>query len=228
MAPEDRYRIFAEKIYPLLVEARQVLAAEAYCLDNGRVAVEPVWLMGVGLLQFLSRVPDRQAAELVRYHAGRNLAFGAQFFGMSGTGGTFLEPVGRWAERFREHGVRIASICVGGDVAGAFFLHRVDRVGPARRTIRLVFDVGSLPEQVGIGGDGGRGLLVFDCPLQLGAINVPAVDGTGPLLGFVDGVAEVGNGDGRQDADDGHYDHDFNEGESGVGFGFHCANACWS
>lgn len=85
---------------------------------------------------------------------------------------------------------------MGGDVAGAFFLHRVERVGPARRAIRLVLDIGRFPEQVGIGGSGGRGLLVFDGPLQLGAINVPAVEGAGPLLGFVDGVAEVGNGDG--------------------------------
>jgi transposase len=71
---EDRYRIFSEVIYPLLVEARSVLEEEAYCLDNGRVAIEPVWLLGVGLLQFIDRVPDRQALELLHYHAGWNLA----------------------------------------------------------------------------------------------------------------------------------------------------------
>jgi hypothetical protein len=75
---EDRYRIFAEEIYPRLVEARRALGAEAYCLDNGRVGVEPVLLTGVGLLQFLDRVPDRQAVELLRYHAGWNLALHRQ------------------------------------------------------------------------------------------------------------------------------------------------------
>ncbi|HVX57040.1 MAG TPA: transposase [Candidatus Saccharimonadales bacterium] len=75
---EDRYRIFAEKIYPLLVEARRALEQGAYCLDNGRGGVEPVLLMGVGLLQFLDRAPDRQAVELLRYHAGWNLALHRQ------------------------------------------------------------------------------------------------------------------------------------------------------
>lgn len=70
----DRYRIFAQKIYPLLVQARDVLAKEAYCLDNGRTAVEPLLVMGVSLLQFMERVPDRQALELLRYHWGWNLA----------------------------------------------------------------------------------------------------------------------------------------------------------
>ena len=31
----------------------------------------------------------------------------------------------------------------------------------------------------------------------------------------VAGAHEVGNGDRRQEADDGHHDHDFNEGEAG-------------
>lgn len=71
----DRYRVFGQQIYPLLVAARQVLELEAaYCLDNGRAGIEPVWLLGVGLLQFLERVPDRQAVELLKYHVGWNLA----------------------------------------------------------------------------------------------------------------------------------------------------------
>jgi DDE family transposase/transposase-like protein DUF772 len=70
---EDRYRIFAEVIYPVLVQCREEYA-EAYVLDNGRAGVEPVWLAGVGLLQFIDRVPDRGAVEMLRYHAGWNLA----------------------------------------------------------------------------------------------------------------------------------------------------------
>jgi transposase len=65
----DRYRLFASQIYPLLVEARAQLEA-CYCLSNGRPAVEPVLLLGVSVLQFLERVPDRQAVELVKYHLG--------------------------------------------------------------------------------------------------------------------------------------------------------------
>ena len=65
----DRYRLFARKIYPLLVEARPQLES-CYCLNNGRPGVEPVLLLGVSVLQFLERVPDRQAAEMVKYHLG--------------------------------------------------------------------------------------------------------------------------------------------------------------
>jgi transposase len=65
----DRYRLFAEKIYPLLVEARGELE-ECYCPDNGRPSVEPVLILGVTLLQFVERVPDREGVERLRYHLG--------------------------------------------------------------------------------------------------------------------------------------------------------------
>lgn len=71
--PTDRYRLFAQKIYPLLVAARPKLEA-LYCADNGRSAVEPVLLAGVSLWQYLEGVPDREAEELLRYHAGWNFA----------------------------------------------------------------------------------------------------------------------------------------------------------
>ncbi len=73
--PQDRFRIFAERIYPLLLRARPVLAG-CYCADNGRPAVEPVVLMGISLLQFMERESDRSAMEQVRYHAGWKLALG--------------------------------------------------------------------------------------------------------------------------------------------------------
>jgi transposase len=72
-AANDRYRLFAEKIYPLLLRARKDLAS-AYCADNGRPAVEPVLLLGVSLLQYLEGAPDRQAVDLLRYHSGWNFA----------------------------------------------------------------------------------------------------------------------------------------------------------
>jgi len=69
----DRYRLFARKVYPVLAQARSELEA-CYCADNGRVAVEPVLLMGISLLQYLEGIPDRQAVEMVHYHAGWNFA----------------------------------------------------------------------------------------------------------------------------------------------------------
>lgn len=76
-SPTDRYRLFAQKVYPVLVQSRSPLES-CYCADNGRVAVEPVLLLGVSLLQYLEAIPDRQAVEWVRYHAGWNFALNRQ------------------------------------------------------------------------------------------------------------------------------------------------------
>ena len=70
---QDKYKLFATKIWPILVEQRQELE-ELYDAGNGRPAIEPVVLFGVLIFQFLERVPDRQAAELVKYHLGWKLA----------------------------------------------------------------------------------------------------------------------------------------------------------
>lgn len=71
----DRYLIFAQKIWPLLAGARGELA-KCYCENNGRAGVEPVVLLGVAILQFMERLPDRQAAEAFKYHLGWKLALG--------------------------------------------------------------------------------------------------------------------------------------------------------
>jgi len=76
-APTDRYRLFAKLVYPRLVAARAALE-ECYCADNGRVAIEPVLMLGVGILQDLDGMPDRQAVEMLRYHAGWNFALNRQ------------------------------------------------------------------------------------------------------------------------------------------------------
>lgn len=70
---QDKYKLFATQIWPLLAKSREELEA-CYVLDNGRPGVEPVVLLGVLIFQFLERVPDRQAAELVKYHLGWKLA----------------------------------------------------------------------------------------------------------------------------------------------------------
>src|SRR5438093_405710 len=81
--PEDRFRIFAQKIYPRLVAARPELM-KAYCAENGRPAIEPVLLLGVSLLQYSEGASDREALELLAYHTGwalgLNCAVGEQSF----------------------------------------------------------------------------------------------------------------------------------------------------
>jgi transposase len=76
-ATTDRYRLFAKLVYPKLVSARGTLE-KCYCADNGRVALEPVLMLGVSILQELDGMPDRQAVEMVRYHAGWNFALNRQ------------------------------------------------------------------------------------------------------------------------------------------------------
>jgi len=58
----DRYRLFAQKIYPLLVESRPRLEA-CYCLTNGVRGSSRCccWEQCAAVLE---RVPDRQAVEL--------------------------------------------------------------------------------------------------------------------------------------------------------------------
>ncbi len=78
IAPElfsesDKYKLFAKKVWPVLARCREQLE-ECYQADNGRPGVEPVVLLGVLIFQFLERVPDRQAVELVKYHLGWKLA----------------------------------------------------------------------------------------------------------------------------------------------------------
>jgi len=75
--PSDRYRIFFERILPVLWRKRDLLR-DLYCEDNGRPAVEPVVAMGVTLLQFMEKVPDRQAAENARLHLGWKYALGLE------------------------------------------------------------------------------------------------------------------------------------------------------
>jgi hypothetical protein len=80
--PTDRFRLFREKILPILWAKREALC-ELYCEENGRASIEPVVLFGATLLQFMEKVPDRQAAENVRVHVGWKFALDLE---MSDTG----------------------------------------------------------------------------------------------------------------------------------------------
>jgi len=95
----DRYRLFANLIYPHLAQTRDTLA-KCYCTENGRTALEPVLMLGVSLLQELDGVPDRQAVELLRYHAGWNFALNRQL----GDPGFHPTSLVNFRQRLQEHG----------------------------------------------------------------------------------------------------------------------------
>jgi len=67
------FLFFARTVFPLLEHYRERLAT-VYTSDNGRPAWDPVRLLGVLVLQFVLRVPDRQAAELAQYDQRWRLA----------------------------------------------------------------------------------------------------------------------------------------------------------
>jgi transposase len=64
---------FAQTVYPVL-EGLGPMLDSLYCPTNGRPAEDPVLLLGVLVLQFVERLPDRQAAEAVCYDARWRLA----------------------------------------------------------------------------------------------------------------------------------------------------------
>jgi hypothetical protein len=76
-AETDRYRLFGKLVYPHLAAARPTLE-KCYCPETGRVAIEPVLMLGVSILQEIDGLPDRQAVEMLQYHAGWNFALNRQ------------------------------------------------------------------------------------------------------------------------------------------------------
>jgi transposase len=75
----DFFVFFARTIFPLL-ESYRARLRPLYCTDNGRPAWDPVRLLGVLVLQFVLRLPDRQAAEAAQFDQRWRLALhlGAQ------------------------------------------------------------------------------------------------------------------------------------------------------
>jgi transposase len=95
----DKYKLFAKKIWLVLAGCREQLM-ECYEVDNGRPGVEPVVLLGVLIFQFLERVPDRQAVELVKYHLGWKLALNLKL----SEGGFHATTLVYFRQRLIEHG----------------------------------------------------------------------------------------------------------------------------
>ena len=98
-ADNDRYKLFAKKVWPVLASCRAQLL-DCYDSENGRPGVEPVVLLGVLIFQFLERVPDRQAVELVKYHLGWKLALNLKL----SEGGFHPTTLVYFRQRLIEHG----------------------------------------------------------------------------------------------------------------------------
>jgi transposase len=98
-ADNDKYKQFAKKVWPVLAGCREQLR-ECYDPNNGRPGVEPVVLLGVLIFQFLERVPDRQAVELVKYHLGWKLALNLKL----SEGGFHATTLVYFRQRLIEHG----------------------------------------------------------------------------------------------------------------------------
>jgi len=98
--------------------------------------------------------------------------------------------------------------------------HSVSAAGRARRqTARgSQFDIRS---NVRSGNRRARDLAGFQSPLIHCGINLAEVVDASIRLGGCPRFHKVRNGDGRQEADDGHDDHDFHQGEAGFTGGFY-------
>ena len=151
--PLERYRLFAQLVFPQLVRARTELA-KAYSANTGRLAVEPVLLLGVSILQYLDGVPDRGAVELLRYHAGWNFALNRQL------GDELFHPttLSKFRDRLLEHqliAVAFSAILDGLVAAGLVarnsrqrldstqifgLVSKMSRVEGARETLRLALE----------------------------------------------------------------------------------------
>lgn len=72
-----RFSFFAKNILPQLHAMRSQLEP-MYCADNGRPGEEPVILLGLCLLQFMERQPDRQATGSCAFDLRWKLALGME------------------------------------------------------------------------------------------------------------------------------------------------------
>lgn len=73
----ERFSFFAERILPELRKRRPELE-KMYCANNGRPAEEPVRMLAALILQFMERMPDRQATEACSFDLRWKLALGME------------------------------------------------------------------------------------------------------------------------------------------------------
>jgi hypothetical protein len=104
---------------------------------------------------------------------------------------------------------------VEGDGAGRGSADRGDGVDAARRTLGGDFDeLGAVAGDRGQGAGGAGGELAFEGILFHRAVDLLQIGDAGVGLGRGAGLDEVRNGDGGEEADDRHDDHDFYECEA--------------
>lgn len=70
-----RFRFFRDKVWPELRRLEAQLQT-MYSVDNGRPGENPVRLLGVSILQFMERLPDRQAVEALTFDVRWKCALG--------------------------------------------------------------------------------------------------------------------------------------------------------
>ena len=71
----ERFRFFHEKVWPELRRLEPELV-RMYCTENGRPGESPVRLLGLSVLQFMERLPDRQAVEAMTFDVRWKCALG--------------------------------------------------------------------------------------------------------------------------------------------------------
>lgn len=102
------YSFFAEQVYPRLAGLLPELST-MYCQTNGRPAENPIRLLGVLVLQFMTRQPDRQATDSCQSDLRWKLALHMQLDEAA------FDPslLTRFRDRLDKHGLqRLAFDCV--------------------------------------------------------------------------------------------------------------------
>jgi hypothetical protein len=96
----EMFLFFRKHVWPQLVSLGPSLN-RMYCLDNGRPAVNPARLLGVTLLQYMEKLPDRQAADSVVFDIRWKCALEMEV----DEGGFDPTVLVRFRDRLREHGL---------------------------------------------------------------------------------------------------------------------------
>lgn len=71
----EPFLLFRDQIWPVLEEKRDALDA-MYDPDIGRPEIDPVLMTGITMLQFMERLPDRQAIDRCRFDVRWRMALG--------------------------------------------------------------------------------------------------------------------------------------------------------
>ena len=96
----ERFRFFSENVWPILLSLGPSLN-EMYCADNGRPAENPVRLLGVTILQYMEKLPDRQAVNAMVFDLRWKCALGMEV----DEGGFHPTVLVRFRERLLNHGL---------------------------------------------------------------------------------------------------------------------------